>query len=128
MQDKLMPIIVVEDPAELQDILVRVLGFEEGLTISEDGAQMAVYTYGSSNIAVATHGVLPGLPEATGPAVYVLEVPDVEASRNVMVGRAEEAIGGLVQGFFGAYFDVADSHGHIFRFLQKSTEIAYDGV
>ena len=125
MQDKMMPILVVSQPGELRELLVTVLGFVEGTSIGEPGSAMSVFSYGSSNVAVANPGVLPGLPDATGPAVYVLEVPDVVATRNVMDARSPGMVGELIEGFFGAFFDVSDGQGHVFRFLQKSEQIAY---
>ena len=125
MQDKLMPIAVVEDPEELHQLLVEVLGFEEGLRQDSDQGSLSVYSYGSSNVGVATPGALPDLPAQTGPAVFVLEVPDVEATRNVLQARGQGAVGPLREGYFGAFFDVTDSRQHIFRFLQKSDVVAY---
>ena len=42
-----------------------------------------------------------------------------------MSSRKEDAVGDLVEGYFGTFFDVSDGGTHVFRFLQKSEQVAY---
>ena len=127
MQDKLMPILVVEDPTGLDAFYTTVLGFEQGACLEgPDGASFVVYSYGPSNIGLAAPGSLPDLPSGGSGGLLVIEVLDVAGSQRVMEARAEAGVGPVQEAFFGRFFDVTDPLGHVFRFLEKSDEVRYD--
>ena len=44
-----------------------------------------------------------------------------------MAKRHEHVVGEIEPGWWGAFFDVPDPVGNVFRFLQKSETIAFDG-
>ncbi len=124
MQDKLMPILVVDDPEMLEAFYTAVLGFERGMSITgEKGATLTVYSYGSSNVGIAAPGSLAGLPPANQGVLLVIEMMDVEGSHRVMSARAERGVGPVQEAFIGRYFDVTDPVGHVFRFLETSDAI-----
>ena len=58
--------------------------------------------------------------------MMIIEIADAAGIRNVMAKRHEDVVGAVEQGWWGAFFDVPDPAGNIFRFLQKSSSIAYD--
>ena len=120
-----MPILVVEDPTHLHTLLTGVLGFEEGMRTPGTEGELAMYTYGGSNVGLATPGALPGLPPPMSASLLVFDVPDAEGIRRVMTSRDADVVGELCEGYFGTFFDVTDGGGHVFRFLQKSEAIAY---
>lgn len=124
MQDKLMVILVVQQADDLHALLTGVLGFEEGMRSPGDGGELAFYSYGSSNIGLATPGALPGLPSPMSSSLQVFEVADALGIHGVMTSRDASAVGDLIEGYFGTFFDVT-SGGHVFRFLQKSEQVSY---
>ncbi len=123
-----MPVIQVSDLDEVRPFYLEVLGFEEGASPPDLQGQFSAFSYGSSNIAVSTASGLPSMPtEKLGSAMIVIEVPDAMGIRNVMAKRHEEVVGAIEAGWWGAFFDVRDPNGNIFRFLQKSEQIAFEG-
>ena len=128
MQDKLMPVIQVESLDDVREFYLEVLGFEEGESPPSLAGQFSAFSYGSSNIAVSTVNGLPSMPTTPmGTSLIVIEVPDAIGIRNVMGKRHEHVVGQIEAGWWGAFFDVPDPLGNIFRFLQKSETIAYEG-
>ena len=128
MQDKLMPVIQVQNLDDVRPFYLEVLGFEEGAAPPNLAGQFSAFSYGSSNIAVSTPSGLPSMPKAAaGTAMIVIEVPDAVGIRNVMAKRHEQVVGPVESGWWGAFFDVSDPLGNVFRFLQKSETIAYEG-
>ena len=127
MQDKLMPIITVDDLDQVRPFYVDVLGFEEGGSPPDMSDAFTAFSYGSSNIGVTTSAGLPSLPESTGGgSLMIIEITDAVGIRNVMAKRHEDVVGAVVTGWWGAFFDVPDPVGNVFRFLQKSESIAFD--
>ena len=127
MQDKLMPVIQVQNLDEVRSFYLEVLGFEEGAGPPNLAGEFSAFSYGSSNIAVSTMNGLPSMPTTTGTSLIVIEVPDAIGIRNVMAKRHEHVVGAIEPGWWGAFFDVPDPVGNVFRFLQKSETIAFDG-
>lgn len=128
MQDKLMPVIQVKNLDEVRPFYLEVLGFEEGASPPNLEGEFSAFSYGSSNIAVSTANGLPSMPSTTtGTSLIVIEVPDAIGIRNVMAKRHEHVVGAIEPGWWGAFFDVPDPLGNVFRFLQKSETIAYEG-
>ena len=127
MQDKLMPVIQVDDLAPIRAFYTSVLGFEEGESPPNMSHSFAAFSYGSSHIGVTTSDGLPNLPASDGHAsLLIIEIPDASGTQKVMSARAEGGVGELLTGWWGAFFDVTDPLGNVFRFLQKSTTIAFD--
>ena len=123
-----MPVIQVSDLDEVRPFCLEVLGFEEGASPPDLQGQFSAFSYGSSNIAVSTSGGLPSMPAGKmGPSMIVIEVADAVGIRNVMAKRHEAVVGAIEAGWWGAFFDVSDPMGNIFRFLQKSEQIAFEG-
>jgi len=128
MQDKVMPVIQVKSLDEVRAFYLEVLGFEEGASPPHLEGEFSAFSYGSSNIAVSTANGLPSMPTTTtGTSLIVIEVPDAVGIRNVMAKRHEHVVGAIEPGWWGAFFDVPDPLGNVFRFLQKSETIAYEG-
>ena len=128
MQDKLMPVILVQDLEDVRAFYEDVLGFEAGASPPDLEGEFCAFSYGSSNIAVSTVNGLPSMPKsAPGTTLIVIEVADAIGIRNVMAKRHEHVVGQIEQGWYGAFFDVSDPLDNVFRFLQKSDQIAFEG-
>ena len=126
MQDKLMPVLRAADVESVRAFYTEVLGFEAGSAPEDGSGAFAVYTYGSSHIAVVGAEGLPALPDGpAGPAMVIIEVADATGIHGVISSRADEGVGDLQEGWWGAFFDATDPLGNVFRFLQKSAQIAY---
>ena len=125
MQDKLMPILVVDQTEALHRLFTEVMGFEEGVRTAGDPGELVIYSYGSSNVGVATPGALPAMPPPTSSSLLVFEIADAQGIQRVMASRDADSVGALSEGYFGRFFDVSDGSGHVFRFLEKSQEVSY---
>jgi catechol 2,3-dioxygenase-like lactoylglutathione lyase family enzyme len=127
MQDKLMPIVTVDNLDQVRPFYLDVLGFEEGGAPPDLSDAFTTFSYGSSNIGVTTSAGLPALPDGTsGGTLLIIEITDAAGIRNVMAKRHEDVVGEVLTGWWGAFFDVPDPVGNVFRFLEKSQDIAFD--
>lgn len=121
-EDKLMPVLVVEDVDASVAFYRDVLGFDEGTPLEvAEGERFVSMTYGSSTIGLTTPRGLPSLPPGRGSALVTVHVRDIAGIHRVIRSRSsDDAIGPLHDVVWGPYFDATDPAGHVLRFFERS--------